>query len=171
MFDKIYNNILRNYETNFFPLLTDLVKKIYSNFNQTKNKDECNEFIKLKISQYFDIDMEIDTTKFNRYELNKVDEGTGRPDDIDEEDDDKPAAEPSSIIVAEKHKACVPKTFNTSLFNYLSKKLIIVLNKGNIILINLDKIMLIYPNYFGIQDQISIQKMKKKKKILKILKN
>ena len=29
---KLYNNIWRNSEKNFFPLLTDLVQKIYSNF-------------------------------------------------------------------------------------------------------------------------------------------
>ena len=55
LFDKIYNNIWRNSETNFFPLLTDLVKKIYSNFSIDKKYNECNDFIKLKISQYFDI--------------------------------------------------------------------------------------------------------------------
>ena len=38
LFSKLYNNIYRNSQTNFFPLLTDLVKKIYSNFN-IKDKD------------------------------------------------------------------------------------------------------------------------------------
>ena len=70
LFEKIYNNIWRNSDTNFFPLLTDLVHKIYTNFNIKKNLNECNDFIKLKISQYFDIDMKIDTSQFNSYELN-----------------------------------------------------------------------------------------------------
>ena len=76
LFQKIYNNIWRNSENNFFPLLTNLVKKIYSNFNIQKTEKECNDFIKLKISQYFeiDMDMDIDMTQFNRYELNEVNE-------------------------------------------------------------------------------------------------
>jgi len=57
-YKRIYNEYWRDSDTNFFPLLTDLVKKIYSNFGQEKTYDECNKFIKLKISQYFDIDLE-----------------------------------------------------------------------------------------------------------------
>jgi hypothetical protein len=52
-FYKIYNNIKRNSEINFFPLLTDLVKKIYSNFGFEKNENECNDFIKAQIGNYF----------------------------------------------------------------------------------------------------------------------
>lgn len=50
-YKRIYNEYWRDSDTNFFPLLTDLVKKIYSNFGQEKTYDECNKFIKLKISQ------------------------------------------------------------------------------------------------------------------------
>ena len=57
-YKRIYNEYWRDSDTNFFPLLTALVKKIYSNFGQEKTYDECNKFIKLKISQYFDIELE-----------------------------------------------------------------------------------------------------------------
>ena len=109
LFDKIYNNIWRNSETNFFPLLTDLVKKIYSNFNIKKNYNECNEFIKLKISQYFDIDMKIDTTQFNSYELNEVNDGCSP-------DGDRPAPSPRKVKVVAKHEIQVPSSFNIDKF-------------------------------------------------------
>ena len=55
-FDKLYNNLLRDSNSNFFPLLTDLVLKINNNFGfKNVTKKECNDFIKLKISQYFNI--------------------------------------------------------------------------------------------------------------------
>ena len=54
-FDRLYNQIWRNATKNFFPLLTDLVKKIYSNFGFEKTYEECNNFIKHKISQYFNL--------------------------------------------------------------------------------------------------------------------
>ena len=54
-FDKLYNQFWRNATKNFFPLLTDLVKKIYSNFGFEKTYDECNNFIKHQISQYFNL--------------------------------------------------------------------------------------------------------------------
>ena len=54
---KLYNNIWRNSEKNFFPLLTDLVQKIYSNFGLDKTKVECNDFIIKVISLYFNIDL------------------------------------------------------------------------------------------------------------------
>ena len=54
-FDRLYNQIWRNATKNFFPLLTDLVKKIYSNFGFEKTYEECNNFIKHKISQYFSL--------------------------------------------------------------------------------------------------------------------
>ena len=54
---KLYNNFWRDSEKNFFPLLTDLVKKIYTNFGIEKTYDECNDFIKKVISMYFDIDL------------------------------------------------------------------------------------------------------------------
>ena len=124
LFDKIYNNIWRNSETNFFPLLTDLVKKIYSNFGLKKNYNECNDFIKLKISQYFDIDMKIDRTQFNKYELNEVYEGTCEPLDVD----DKPAPIPKKakkvkevkevkeVKVVVEHETYVPDSFNIDKF-------------------------------------------------------
>ena len=54
---KLYNNIWRNSQKNFFPLLTDLVQSIYSNFGITKTQQECNNFIKQAISLYFSIDL------------------------------------------------------------------------------------------------------------------
>ena len=54
---KIYNQFWRDSEKNFFPLLTDLVKKIYSNFGIEKSYEECNNYIKIKIAEYFDIDL------------------------------------------------------------------------------------------------------------------
>ena len=54
-FKKLYNQIWRNSTNNFFPLLTDLIKKIYSNFGFEKSVEECNNFIKQKISQYFNL--------------------------------------------------------------------------------------------------------------------
>ena len=107
LFEKIYNNIWRNSDTNFFPLLTDLVSKIHSNFNIKKNNNECNDFIKLKISQYFDIDMKIDRTQFNSYELNEVNEETCSGDE--------PAPRPVAKK-AEKHETYVPDTFNMEKF-------------------------------------------------------
>ncbi len=58
LFTKLYNNIHRNAETNFFPLLTDLVKKIYQNFGIKKNNKECNDYIIKKLSNYFKIKLE-----------------------------------------------------------------------------------------------------------------
>ena len=52
-FNRLYNQIWRNSTKNFFPLLTNLVKKVYLNFGFEKTYDECNKFIKNKISQYF----------------------------------------------------------------------------------------------------------------------
>ena len=54
---KLYNNFWRNSEKNFFPLLTDLVQKIYSNFGLDKTKVECNDFIIKVLSLYFNIDL------------------------------------------------------------------------------------------------------------------
>ena len=60
---KLYNNIWRNSEKNFFPLLTDLVKQIYKNFGQEKTIEFCNEFIKKTISMYFSINLEEEKEK------------------------------------------------------------------------------------------------------------
>lgn len=54
---RLYNQFWRNSSNNFFPLLTDLIKKIYSNFGFDKSYDECNKFIRIKIAQYFNIDI------------------------------------------------------------------------------------------------------------------
>ena len=62
-FDKIYNNIKRDPDKNFFPLLTDLVKKIYQNFDCKKTDAECNNFIKKEISRYFCIELKDDKNK------------------------------------------------------------------------------------------------------------
>ena len=56
--NKIYDDFYHNSETNFFPLLTDLVKKIYQNFGIEKTYEACNLFIRYKISKYFDISLE-----------------------------------------------------------------------------------------------------------------
>ena len=53
--NKLYNNIWRNSNKNFFPLLTDLVKKIYLNFGIDKNYEQCNNFISTKIAEYFNL--------------------------------------------------------------------------------------------------------------------
>ena len=107
LFSKIYNNIWRNSETNFFPLLTDLVKKIYLNFNIKKNYDECNAFIKLKISQYFDIDMNIDRTQFTIYELNEVDRNC---------DGNEPAPKPKVLKVKKQKETSVSDNFDLDKF-------------------------------------------------------
>ena len=58
LYKKLYNNILKNSEKNFFPLLTDLVKKVYLNFGFKKNTKECNNYILLKLSKYFKIKLD-----------------------------------------------------------------------------------------------------------------
>lgn len=60
---KLYNNLYRNAEKNFFPLLTDLIQNIYSNFGIEKTKNECNDFIKKVLSSYFMIDLTEEKTK------------------------------------------------------------------------------------------------------------
>ena len=70
---------MRNSETNLFPLLNDLVKKIYKNYNIDKNYTQINEFIKLKISQYFHIDMKIGRSQFSHYESEEIDEEQRSP--------------------------------------------------------------------------------------------
>ena len=60
---KLYNNLYRNAEKNFFPLLTDLIQNIYSNFGIEKTKVECNDFIKKVLSSYFMIDLTEEKTK------------------------------------------------------------------------------------------------------------
>ena len=108
LFDKIYNNIWRNSETNFFPLLTDLVKKIYSNFNINKNYNECNDFIKLKISQYFDIDLNIDKSQFSKYELEEI---------HDSPDGDNAAPRARVVKKLRVHETYVSNHFDINKFN------------------------------------------------------
>jgi len=55
---KILNNILNNSEKNFFPILTNIVKKIYLNFGFKKTIKECNNYILLKLSKYFKIKLD-----------------------------------------------------------------------------------------------------------------
>ena len=74
-FSKFYNEMKKNENTNCFPLLTDLIQKIYRNFGIIKQKDECNKFIKKKILEYFQIDpksKETEDLKKNK-EFNKYD--------------------------------------------------------------------------------------------------
>ena len=71
-FTKIYNNIKRDSESNFFPLLTNLVKKIYLNFGiDDKTEDDCNNYIKSKISEYFNIDVELEKEKLKEEKKRK----------------------------------------------------------------------------------------------------
>ena len=58
-FKRLYNQFHRNSNSNFFPLLTNLVKKIYSNFGFQKTDEQCNNFIKKKISQYFNLHLQL----------------------------------------------------------------------------------------------------------------
>ena len=62
-FKKMYNYFYSDSNTNFFPLLRNLVKKIYSNFGFEKTNDECNNFIKSKLCQYFNLTEEINDMK------------------------------------------------------------------------------------------------------------
>ena len=111
LLSKLYNNIMRDSETNFFPLLNDLVKKIYKNYNIDKNYTQINEFIKLKISQYFHIDMKIDRSQFSHYELEEVDEK-----EDDSPDGNKPAPRPQYKKVFVEHKVEIPASFNIDKF-------------------------------------------------------
>ena len=71
---KLYNNIWRNSEKNFFPLLTDLVQKIYSNFGIEKTQNECNDFIKKVISEYFTIDLKTEKKNKKQKKNDNIDE-------------------------------------------------------------------------------------------------
>ena len=91
-FNRLYNQIWRNSEKNFFPLLTDLVKKIYSNFGIEKNYEECNNFIKQKISQYFNLNVE--GNEGNEIQKNKIEKKNKSHEDETSpgnDDDDEPA--------------------------------------------------------------------------------
>jgi len=108
LLSKLYNNIRRDSETNFFPLLNDLVKKIYKNYNIDKNYTQINEFIKLKISQYFHIDMKIDRSQFSHYELEEIEQGSPVGDE--------PAPSPRYRKVFIEHKVEIPASFNINKF-------------------------------------------------------
>ena len=111
LFSKLYNNICRNSQTNFFPLLTNLIQKIYTNFNITnRDKKQCNDFIKLIISQYFSIDMEIDTFKFSHYELELVNDNAQSPMD------GAPPPKPKYVKVFKEHQTEIPNSFNINKF-------------------------------------------------------
>ena len=88
-FTKIYNNIKRDSESNFFPLLTNLVKKIYINFGiDDKTEIDCNNYIKSKISEYFNINIELEKEKL-REEKKKKKEVKGNEKDKKEENKEK----------------------------------------------------------------------------------
>ena len=62
-FSRVWNNLLLTFgfwrpNNEFYPLLTDLVWKIYDIFGYEKSTEECNEFIKQSIYNYFKIDKE-----------------------------------------------------------------------------------------------------------------
>ena len=52
-FSRIYNSMKQDETSNSFPLLTNLVQKIYQNFGIQKTIEECNNFIKANIKEYF----------------------------------------------------------------------------------------------------------------------
>jgi len=86
LYKKLYNNILQNPEKNFFPILTDLVKKIYLNFGYKKSTKECNNYILLKLSKYFKI--KLDFLENKKKEENKTNEEEEEKDDEEEEEDE-----------------------------------------------------------------------------------
>lgn len=60
-FTRLWNYIrqktgFRRPNTEFYPLLTDLVSDIYKIFGEEKSEEDCNEFIKERITKYFKID-------------------------------------------------------------------------------------------------------------------
>ena len=79
-FKRLYNQFHRNSNSNFFPLLTNLVKKIYSNFGFQKTDEQCNNFIKKKISQYFNLHLQVNNEDNNSNESEM--EETVDPDKI-----------------------------------------------------------------------------------------
>ena len=88
LFNQFYNYLHKNSETNFFPLLTDLVKKIYNNFgHNNKSTEECNNYIKTTLKQYFKI--KIEEKKENEKDKNK-DKDKDKEKKEEEEDDDTP---------------------------------------------------------------------------------
>lgn len=61
LFNNIYNNMKIDSKTNFFPLFTNIIKKIYENFGiDDKTEKDCNNFIITKISEYFNINIELE---------------------------------------------------------------------------------------------------------------
>ena len=56
-FSRIYNKFYKNENNNFFPLLTNLVQKIYNNFGFEKDKEECNRIIIKYLKIYFKVDI------------------------------------------------------------------------------------------------------------------
>ena len=89
-FNRLYNQIWRNSTKNFFPLLTDLIKKIYSNFGYEKTYEECNNFIKNKIAQYFSLNVgNNQTSETKKEEKNETAENS--PKIIDEGDGPAPS--------------------------------------------------------------------------------
>jgi len=87
LYKKLYNNILKNSEKNFFPLLTDLVKKVYLNFGYKKSNKECNNYILLKLSKYFKI--KLDFLENKKKEENKINEEEEEEEDDDDDDDEE----------------------------------------------------------------------------------
>ena len=91
-FKRLYNQFFRDSNKNFFPLLTNLVKKIYSNFGYTKTEEQCNNYIRHKLSQYFnlhiqDIGKRSGGGEINFIELNSLDGGMENPIQIQIEND------------------------------------------------------------------------------------
>ena len=74
--NKIYDDFFKDSSSNFFPLLTDLVKKISFNFGIEKTDEKCNLFIKYTISKYFDISLK--ETKPSKDENEENDESPGK---------------------------------------------------------------------------------------------
>ena len=90
LFNNCYNNMKIDSETNFFPLLTNLIKKIYENFGiNNKTEKDCNNFIKIKISEYFNINIELEKQKLKEEKDKKGKDKKMDKKGIDKENDKK----------------------------------------------------------------------------------
>ena len=87
-FKRLYNQFYRNSDKNFFPLLTNLVKKIFSNFGYKKTDEQCNNFIRRKLSEYFNLNIQINDEENNNNEINSISHETAMPNQNKKEDNE-----------------------------------------------------------------------------------
>ena len=87
-FKRLYNQFYRNSNKNFFPLLTNLVKKIFSNFGYKKTDEQCNNFIRRKLSEYFNLNIQINDEENNNNEINSINHETEMPNQNKKEDNE-----------------------------------------------------------------------------------